>query len=259
MIKKGVFIFALLMTTLIFGQEKKQVFKTGEWLRYKMSYSGFLKAGNAVLRVEETELNGKNVYHAIGEGKTTGMIKWFFKVDDTYESYFDKETTKPYLFKRDINEGGYTIKRNTTFDQLNNKAIVEDLKNNTKKEYPAINVLDMISSFYYLRNQNTADLKPGEEIKLNMFFDSNTNPFKLRYVKNEILKTKFGKINTMVFKPIVQSGRVFKEQESVTVWITADDNKIPIKIKASLSVGSLRAELDAYKGLANSFQIIYNK
>ena len=117
----------------------------------------------------------------------------------------------------------------------------------------------MISSFYYLRNQNTADLKPGEEIKLNMFFDSNTNPFKLRYVKNEILKSKFGKINTMVFKPIVQSGRVFKEQESVTVWITADDNKIPIKIKASLSVGSLRAELVAYKGLANSFQIIYNK
>jgi hypothetical protein len=42
----------------------------------------------------------------------------------------------------------------------------------------------------------------------------------------------------------------------VTIWVTADDNKIPIKLKASLVVGSLRAELKAFKGLANSFKII---
>ena len=58
--------------------------------------------------------------------------------------------------------------------------------------------------------------------------------------------------------PLVQAGRIFKENESVTIWITADDNKIPIKLKASLAVGSLRAELEAYKGLANSFEIIYD-
>ena len=51
----------------------------------------------------------------------------------------------------------------------------------------------------------------------------------------------------------MQSGRVFKAQESVTLWITADANKIPIKIKADLAVGSLRAELESYKGLANPF------
>ena len=59
-------------------------------------------------------------------------------------------------------------------------------------------------------------------------------------------------------RPIVQSGRVFKESESVTIWVTADDNKIPIKLKASLAVGSLRAELKRYKGLANSFKIIFD-
>ncbi|MBL4904679.1 MAG: DUF3108 domain-containing protein, partial [Flavobacteriaceae bacterium] len=57
---------------------------------------------------------------------------------------------------------------------------------------------------------------------------------------------------------LVQSGRVFKKNESVTIWITADDNKIPIRLKASLTVGSLRADLDAYKGLANSFEVIYD-
>jgi hypothetical protein len=75
----------------------------------------------------------------------------------------------------------------------------------------------------------------------------------LRFLGREVLNTKFGKIKTMVFRPLVQSGRVFKEQESVSIWITDDTNKIPVKLKASLSVGSLRAELEDYKGLANPF------
>ena len=101
-------------------------------------------------------------------------------------------------------------------------------------------------------------MKPGEEISIDMFMDSQVYPFKLRFLGTEILKTRFGKIKTLRFRPLVQAGRIFKENESVTIWITADDNKIPVKLKASLAVGSLRAELDAYKGLANSFEVIYD-
>jgi hypothetical protein len=57
----------------------------------------------------------------------------------------------------------------------------------------------------------------------------------------------------LVFKPLVQSGRIFEAEESVTIWITDDANKIPIKMNASLAIGSLRAELEAHKGLANPF------
>ena len=96
-------------------------------------------------------------------------------------------------------------------------------------------------------------MKKGEEIAIDMFMDSQVYPFKLRFLGREILNTKFGKVKTMIFRPLVQSGRVFKAQESVTLWITDDANKIPIKMKADLSVGSLRAELEHYKGLANPF------
>ena len=114
----------------------------------------------------------------------------------------------------------------------------------------------MISAFYYLRTLNTDTIKAGDEIDLNMFFDSKTFAFKLRFLGKEIIKTKFGKIKTIKLRPVVQSGRVFKESESVTIWVTDDENKIPIRLKASLAVGSLRAELKAFKGLANSFEII---
>jgi hypothetical protein len=57
----------------------------------------------------------------------------------------------------------------------------------------------------------------------------------------------------------VQAGRVFKEEESLTVWVSNDDNKIPVRIKASLAVGSLKADLDGFKGLKNSFKIKVEK
>ena len=257
--KKNIFFFiAFCIAFSSYSQEKTTVFKKGEWLRYKMSYSGFFKAGNATLSVDTDTINGKEVFHVTGKGWTTGVIKWFFKVNDTYESYFDKETVKPYVFKRNINEGGYKINREVKFDYQTNKAIITDFKKQTKESVDITNIQDMMSSFYYLRNHDVTKLKVGDEITLDMFLDAQIYPFKLRYLGDELLKTRFGKVKTLRFRPMVQAGRVFKANESVTIWITADENKIPIKLKASLAVGSLRAELDAYKGLANSFKIIYD-
>jgi hypothetical protein len=98
-------------------------------------------------------------------------------------------------------------------------------------------------------------LKQGESIAIDMFFDDETTKFKLKFIGRENITTKFGTVPTMIFRPLVQSGRVFKEQESLTVWITDDDNKIPVRIKASLAVGSIKADLEAFKGLKHSFKV----
>lgn len=254
--KKQILLFTFLFISMaiVSQQQHIQAFKSGEWLRYKMSYSGFLRAGTAVLEVEETALNGKKVFHTKGSGWTSGMIKWFFKVDDLYESYFDKNEVSPYLFKRKINEGGYKKHTITTFNKKANHAYVQDFIKQKDTTISVLNVQDMLSAFYYLRNQDVKDMKKGDEIAIDIFMDEQIYPFKLRFLGKQVLDSKFGDINTLVFRPLVQSGRIFKAQESVTIWITDDANKIPIKMSASLSVGSLRAELEAYKGLANNFK-----
>ncbi|TMM30658.1 DUF3108 domain-containing protein [Polaribacter aestuariivivens] len=253
--KYNIILLLFFITISLFSQEEKPAFKGGEWLRYKMSYSGFLRAGTAVLEVEETDLNGKKVFHTKGSGWTSGMIKWFFKVDDVYESYFDKNVVKPYLFKRKIDEGGYKKHTITKFNYNLGNAYVQDFIKQKDTTVNVLNAQDMLSAFYYLRNQDVKDMKKGEEIAIDIFMDSQIYPFKLRFLGKEVLKTTFGKVNTLIFRPLVQSGRVFKAQESVTIWITDDANKIPIKMSASLSVGSLRAELEEYKGLANTFGV----
>jgi hypothetical protein len=247
------FLFTYFLINTSFSQEKIPVFKTGESLRYKMSYSGFLTAGTALLELKETELNGKKVFHSVGTGWTSGMIKWFFKVNDNYQSYFNKDTIKPYLFKRKIDEGGYKKHRITSFNYTSKKAYIQDFTMQKATSVPFLNVQDMLSSFYYLRNKEVKNMKVGDEIAIDMFMDSQVYPFKLRFLGKEKIKTKFGKVKTLIFRPLVQSGRIFKAQESVTLWITDDANKIPLKIKAELSVGSLQADLDEYRGLANPF------
>jgi hypothetical protein len=250
------FIFTLFFLTTTFSQKKEIAFKSGESLRYKMSYSGFLRAGTAVLEIKEEDFNGKKVFHTKGTGWTSGMIKWFFAVDDVYESYFDKDSVKPYLFKRKINEGGYKKHRITSFNHKAKIAYVQDFIHQKDTTISILDIQDMMSSFYYLRNQNVKNLQKGDEIAIDIFMDSQVYPFKLKFLGREVLRTKFGKVNSLIFRPLVQSGRVFKAEESVTIWITDDANKIPIKMMASLSVGSLRAELESYKGLAHPFRKI---
>ena len=42
--------------------------------------------------VYKSEDKVKEFYHVKAIGKTTGPIKWFFKVEDYYQSYFSKKT-----------------------------------------------------------------------------------------------------------------------------------------------------------------------
>ncbi|WP_397363911.1 DUF3108 domain-containing protein [Olleya sp. R77988] len=256
--KQILILLAILAVNLTVAQDQEPAFKDGEWFKFKMSYSGWMKAGNATLQVKETTLNGKPVFHVVGKGWTTGMIKWFFKVEDRYESYFDKETILPYKFIRKIDEGGHKKNVEIKFDQEKKEALVYNKKHDTKKTIDTkTNVQDMVSTFYYLRNKlDTETLKEGDEIKLDMFFDEENYGFKLKFLGKENLNTNFGKVETLMFRPYVMAGRVFKEEESLTLWVSNDKNKIPLRIKADLAVGSLRADLEAYKGLKHSFKII---
>ncbi|TXE08650.1 DUF3108 domain-containing protein [Gelidibacter salicanalis] len=258
--KKVKLIIALFFVVLSAAAQEKQdkyAFQEGEWFKFKMSYSGFLKAGNATLEVKESRLNGKEVYHVVGKGWTSGAIKWFFKVKDRYESYFDKHTGLPYKFIRNIDEGGHTKDIEIEFDHKASLAHVTDKKRKTDASYSVEkNVQDMVSAFYYLRNNyNTNSIKEGEVVSLNMFFDEENYNFRLKFLGREELNTPFGTIKTLKFRPYVMAGRVFKEKESLTLWVSADDNKIPLRIQADLAVGSLRADLEAFKGLKHSFKV----
>ncbi len=246
---RKIFTLLILFTFLsVFAQSP--AYQPGEHFKFKIHY-GIFNAGYATLDLKEDFFQGKKLLHAIGKGWTTGISRWLMKVNDNYESYFDYNN-KPIRFIRNIDEGGYTKNVELRFDHNTNKVQVIDKKNKKVETFSfPQKINDMVSVFYYLRNVNINKLKTGDEIQVDMFFDNEVYPFKLKILGREFLKTKFGKIKAIKLRPIVMSGRIFKEDESLTVWISDDDNKIPLLIKADLLVGSLKASLIEYKGLAH--------
>ena len=250
------YLIFIISSQLLVAQETSS-FQGGEWLKFRLSYSGWIKAGNATLEVFDDVYNNIPVYKVVAKGWTTGPLNWVFKVEDHYESHFDKQTGLPYKFVRNTYEGGYTKNRIIDFDRVQNKAYINDVKEQSTSSFNTENdIQDLVSAYYFLRNNyETELLKKGDIVKLNIFFDSETFPFKLKYLGQESIKTSFGKIKCIKFRPYVMAGRVFKEEESLTLWVTADANKVPIKISATLDVGSLRADLVALKGLRHPFEI----
>ncbi len=256
--KKIYIISFILLSVIANAQTNNTAYKAGEWLKFRIHY-GFLNASYATLQVKSDKINDVPVYHVVGRGKTTGFANIFFKVDDTYESYFGKQNNMPYKFIRKLNEGGYTKDIEINFDHDKDVAVINDKKNNKKLNFATKDdVQDLISAFYYLRNNfDVDDLEVGKSIELDMLFDDDgVFKFKLKFLGKETLKTKFGKVECLKFRPYVQSGRVFKEKESLSLWVSNDLNKIPVRIKAQLAVGSIKADLDAYAGLKNQFKII---
>ncbi len=248
----------LIMVLGVNAQNGDSVFEPGEWLKFRMHY-GWLNASYATLQVNSANIDGKQVYHVVGTGKTTGFASIFFKVDDRYESYFDKKDGKPYRFVRKIDEGGYTKDVEINFYHEKDKAVLNDKKNKKKINFALQDsIQDLISAFYYLRNNyEPEDLVKGEAITLKLLYDDDgIFNFKLKYLGNEVIKTKYGMVECYKFRPLVQSGRVFKEQESLTLWVSKDKNRIPIRIKADLAVGSIKADLDGFNGLKHQFKIL---
>ena len=225
-----------------------EAFKRGELLTFRMHY-GIIEAGIATLGITEEarEIAGRKTYHVVGLGESRGAFDFFYKVRDRYETFIDEKSIVPWVFLRHVNEGGYTINQSYVFNRYSENVNVGN--GETFKVEP--NMQDMLSAFYAARNLDLGGAKPGETYAINCFMDKEVWPLKVKFIGRETITTDLGTFKCLKYRPIVQQGRVFKHEEDVNIWITDDKNHIPVLGQADVLVGSIKAELKSYKGLAN--------
>ncbi|MCX6290646.1 MAG: DUF3108 domain-containing protein [Bacteroidetes bacterium] len=222
-------------------------FKPGEKLKFRIHY-GFVDAGEATLEVDQnfTNLGGRDCYHVIGTGQSVGAFDWFFEVRDRYESIIDKQALIPWMFIRRVNEGGYIINQNVSFNHFRDSASSEK-KTIAIPEYTQ----DLISAFYYARNLDFATAKEGDIFPINGYLDDGIIPLNLKYIGKEDIKYKKGVFHCLKFHPVLQEGRVFRTKEDMTVWISDDKNRIPVRVESEILVGSIKMDLMDYENLNN--------
>ncbi len=226
-----------------------KAFNAGETITYKVVYnwnSLWINAGEVSFAVTGGVYGTKNVYHVIGSGTTYKSYDWFYKVRDTYESFIDKETLQPLKFVRNVDEGGYKIYNNVTFKHTEGKAI------STHGTFDIPNCIqDVLSAIYFARNIDFKNLKPNDTIPMNMFLDDSVYHIFIKYNGKEQIKTSLGTFNCIKFSPRLIEGTLFKQGDEMSVWVTDDDNKIPVLVESPIIVGSIRAEVHKIEGARN--------
>ena len=261
-------IIFLLLSCIFFGKPlfsqtdnfcgiKNKSTRWGEVLNYKVYYTlagAYIGAAEATFSNVISILNGKYVYHLVGAGRTYKSYDWFYKVRDVYESYIDTSTMLPLKFVRDVNERNSRIYNSVIFQHADKKAI----STNGVFTIPAC-VQDVLSAIYYARNIDFGQLKPGDKIPFSLFLDDEVFHIFIRYIGKEKLKTKYGSYNTIKFKPLLIDGTIFKGGENMTVWVTDDQNKIPVLIETPILIGSIKVYLSEYKNVRNPTSGILGK
>ncbi len=224
---------------------RNNAFRAGEQINYTVYYAVagiYVNAGTAVFSAALDRLNGRPVYHLKGVGKTNPSYDWIYKVRDLYESFIDTATLQPLKFIRNINEGGYKKFQTITFNHNANTAVT----NKGVFKVPDC-VQDVLSAIYYARNINFNKYKAGDKIPFSMFLDDEVFNMYVRYLGKEEVKTKYGKFRAIKFKPLLIEGTIFSGGEKMTVWVTDDENKIPVRIESPIVVGSVKVDMMSYR------------
>ncbi len=253
------FAFFLLIPALtVLGQEfefreiENNAFKAGEKLKYKVYYesmfTGQVTAGIGELEVKNSNrrFNGREVYQIIGTGRSNRAFDFFFKVRDRFESFVDKKGIFPHHFIRRTREGGYVKNDDVYFDHIN---LTATSSYKTKDISPYIQ--DIVSAVYYARTLSADTLKVGDNLSVNFFLDDSAYVSVIQYRGKEIVETELGVFRCLTFKPMVVTGEVFSNPYPMTLWITDDENKIPVLARSAVVVGSIAMELITYSGLKN--------
>ncbi|MEO9147651.1 MAG: DUF3108 domain-containing protein [Ginsengibacter sp.] len=226
---------------------KNTAFREGEVVTMKVYYTTlgmYVGAGEARFTTTLERYNGVPVYHCVGTGDSYSFFDNFYKVRDRYETYIDTASMLPVKFIRNVNEGGYKIYNNVTF---NHKAGTAVSTHGVFKVTPCIQ--DVISAVYYARNINFNKYKPGDKIPFDMFLDDEIYHLYLRYEGKENVKTKYGKFRAIKFKPLLIKGTIFEGGEKMNVWISDDANRLLLRAESPISVGSIKVDMMGYRNL----------
>ncbi len=246
-------ILVLLTTAFTAANTYRRVVNTsfgpGEHIEYRVHY-GIINAAEARVDVAPSlySVNGRPCYQVNVFGRTTGAFDLVTKIRDTWRSYIDTSAILPQKFYTNIQENSYRKEENMTFNHAANTVKAEERTEKDLFKVPD-NVHDVVSSYYFLRTIDFNKLGVGTIIELPAFYDDVVYNMKVKYRGKEVVKTKFGKINTIKLSPVLSSNGFFKGENALLMWVSDDVNKVPVKVEVELSVGSLDMDIKSMSGL----------
>jgi hypothetical protein len=251
-----IFFWGLILTNGISTAQKQEfrkvenkAFTLGEKLSFNINY-GFITAGIAEYNIPKIiKLAGRDVYQITFGVNTVSTFDALYKVRDRYETYLDVEGLFPWRFEQHIREGGYSRDFSAFFDQRKGKAKTSEGSYDIPKY-----VNDIVSAFYLARTFDYSKLKYGDKVHLENFYKDKTYALEVVYRGKETISVKAGTFDCLILEPEILEGGLFKNTGNVVIWLTNDEQHVPVKVKSKIIIGSIDAELTAFSGVTGELK-----
>jgi hypothetical protein len=234
-------LILLLATPPVRAQESQERLNVpwgvGERLEYDLKF-GKLKVGSGSMEVSDIEeVRGRESWHTKFEvrGGT-----FFYRVNDTYESWFDTHTGNSLRFRQDLNEGSRDVER--IFNMFPERGVF--VENADTAMASVKNPLDDGSFLYFIR---TLPLTVGETYSFDRYFRPDRNPVTIKVLRKERISVPAGDFDAIVVQPIIKAKGIFSENGHAEVWLSDDKNRIMLQMKSGLSFGSINLYLKSYR------------
>lgn len=220
----------------------------GERLDYKVVYS-FITAGYGYFQIMPKSVikNKRKCYDVRFQVESLKSLEWLYKVKDAFRTYLDVEGIFPWEFEQHNREGNYKKDYKAYFDQVNHFAIVDNKRYNVGSY-----IHDIVSAFFYVRTMNLGDMPKGKVFYLQNFFDDKSYKLGVKILGKETVEVDAGTFRCIMLEPLVVEGGLFKSEGSIYLWVTDDENKMPVKVATKIPIGYVNAELIKYSNLKNS-------
>jgi hypothetical protein len=234
-------------------------FKPGERIEYSVYYNWgpiWVNAAMVYFKVHEKTYRNRQVYHFDSYGQTLRKFDWLFKVRDRFQSYVDMESFRPLWFEMDTYEGGYVARDVYDYFPGNNTVIARTGNSDRPEQTDTIRIepcsFDVITAVYFARNLDFSSYRINEAIPLSILMGNEIHMLSPRYLGEETIETREGeKFDCIKFSVELVAGFIFTAGNEMFVWVTNDDNRVPVLIEAQIRIGSVKAMLKSSEGLKN--------
>lgn len=211
-------------------------FGVGESLKFSVQY-GPIKAGTAVLSVEGIEKVGnEECYRLVSTAQSHVIFSPIYKVRDRVVSFVDVRCLLTRRTHKALREKDYQVDQSVEWDHERGKLIYHD--GTTLDLMPGAR--DVLGAFYYVR---TLPLEVGETIPVPAHDNKKSYPIVIKVVAEETIDTPLGRFDCIVVEPMLETDGLFRRSGSLRVWMTRDEERLPVMMQSAVKVGAITAIL----------------
>lgn len=246
--------------------ESNTAFQSGERIDYTIYYhlAGiWVRAGEVYFKADTHKIAGEPYWHFDSYGRTFSKYDWIYRVRDHYQTYTHYEKLQPSIFRRKVEEGSDYIWENYDFNYQQKVAFTKrQLEKDAAFEYDTVSIkncsYDVLSMIYYARNIDFSQFEKDDKIPINIFIDNAAYDSYIRFLGKEKKKIKgIGVVDCIAFSPYLIEGSIFNAGEDMTVYVSDDQNRVPLLIETPILVGTIKAVINKVQHLRHPTNVSF--